>query len=156
MMGNVFNKKTKTKGQSAIEYLTTYGWAILAIVIAGAVIIAFMQGRCPKTQSLTPQDIQIQSWGYSATDAIDIQLTNLASKRITLQGIYLDSDDDGSYDEFSANYSDSVNVGESVTKSLTSIGTAAGCNKIKVRIQYLVEGMNNPFNATGTLQGKAS
>ncbi len=155
MIKNVFNQKSKRKGQSAIEYLTTYGWAILAIVIAGAVIIAFMQGRCPKTQTLTPQDIQLTSWVYTATDAIDVRFTNLASDRITVQGIFLDTNGDGTYDDFGTNYSDSLNVGDSLTKSLSSIGTTSGCNKISIKIQYLLTGMNNPANATGTLQGKA-
>ncbi len=152
---SVFNQKPKKKGQSAIEYLTTYGWAILAIVIAGAVIIAFMQGRCPKTQSLTPQDIQIQSWYFTNTTSIDIKLTNLASDTITLQGIYLDTNGDGVYNDFSASYNDKINVGDSVVKSLNNIGTTSGCNKISLKVQYLLKNMNNPSNATGTLQGKA-
>jgi hypothetical protein len=75
------------KGQSALEYLVTYGWAILAIVIVAAVLLYFgffnpskwsASKQCEGFASFTCED-------YSAnTTSTSVVLGNNVSRSITI------------------------------------------------------------------------
>lgn len=146
------------KGQTAIEYLTTYGWAILAIGIVAAAIIVLLRGAgtCPQTVSgaIANSDVRIQTWKFINTSTIDLEIANLAPKTVTLQNIEIDSNKDGSYTEFNSSYSDVISTGGTVTKTLSGVtGLSTGCNDINIRITYTMEGLNNPVQVTGSLRG---
>ena len=58
------------KGQSAIEYLSTYGWALLAIVIVGAVLLQMgIFDQCNKMQPMfTGELLDINDWDFTGDD----------------------------------------------------------------------------------------
>lgn len=61
------------KGQGALEYLMTYGWALLVIVVVGAALFAlgvlnpstYTQSRCTGLQYFTFQDQKLTASAYS-------------------------------------------------------------------------------------------
>jgi hypothetical protein len=71
----------KMKGQGAMEYLMTYGWALLVIVVVGAALFAlgvlnpttYTQKRCQGFQYFTYQD---QLWTGGAAGRFTIDLVN--------------------------------------------------------------------------------
>ena len=76
------------KGQSALEYLVTYGWAILAIVII-AVLLFYFGIFNPSTWVSSENRLTGMS-GFSATDVkvtssrIQIQLANEKGNRVNV------------------------------------------------------------------------
>ncbi len=64
------------KGQSAIEYLSTYGWALLAIVIVGAVLLQMgIFDQCNKMQPMfTGELLDINDWDFVGEDEISIEI----------------------------------------------------------------------------------
>lgn len=61
------------KGQGAIEYLMTYGWALLVIIVIGAALFflgvlnpsSYTQSRCSGFQYLTFKDQKVTPTSYS-------------------------------------------------------------------------------------------
>lgn len=72
----VFNKNTK-KGQAAIEFLMTYGWMLLVVLIVGALIFSFVDfsSLLPNKLDLSnnlrgsPTDSIAYSGGYAGNQA---------------------------------------------------------------------------------------
>ena len=79
----------KRRGQSAIEYMTTYGWALLVVIIVGIVIwqlgILDFQSRFTPGSSgfsvLVPLDWEVGSAGGGCT--LSVQLYNGAGEEIS-------------------------------------------------------------------------
>jgi len=65
------------KGQSALEYLMTYGWALVVIVIVIAALFAFGVFNTPKQCTSTGGKLFIKDYDFNAdTIQLTIQNTN--------------------------------------------------------------------------------
>lgn len=77
------------KAQSAIEYLTTYGWMFVTLAIASGAIYSFVGGQCVESASgFTGSNIQIQDFGIQ-TDSSNLSLLveSRSDNQIILQEI---------------------------------------------------------------------
>jgi Na+/H+-translocating membrane pyrophosphatase len=79
------------KAQSAIEYLTTYGWAIMIVAIALTVMFyfgVFSPGRFVNTQCIFPADFSCLSSFMSTNGVIivNIQQSTMYTINITAYG----------------------------------------------------------------------
>ena len=83
------------KGQSALEYLMTYGWAILIIIIVGGVLYyygVFSPGQLVGESKVGFSKVQIDTWSVeSGTDDINFILENRAGKEINITEITVGS-----------------------------------------------------------------
>ena len=79
------------KGQSAIEYLSTYGWALLAIVIVGAVLLQMgVFDQCSQvTPRFTGQEFDVEDFDYTSEDSMDIAFVAIEDT-VTVENITLD------------------------------------------------------------------
>ncbi len=84
------NQKTCRKGQGAMEYLMTYGWAILVLTIA---LLVMWQLGIFKLSSSTGSGssgfgaVNLPGISYRSTGVIECVLTNDAGGDITITGI---------------------------------------------------------------------
>lgn len=146
------------KGQSAIEYLTTYGWALLAIIIVGAVLVNM--GVFSQCQTTTPrfsgQNVAIDSWSFTGTNTMSMTVQALQND-VTVTAIDFDWDGDGTYDDTNS-VSLQVSAGTTnTTQTDLSVPTLSSgeCASGDVRITYNVTGGASGAIATGsgTLSG---
>ena len=76
------------KGQSALEYLMTYGWAILIIIIVGGVLYyygVFSPGKLVGESKVGFSKVQLDTWTVDATnDQLLFILENRAGKEINI------------------------------------------------------------------------
>lgn len=76
------------KGQSALEYLMTYGWAILIIIIVGGVLYyygVFSPGKLVGESKVGFSKIQVDTWTVDAAgDDLLLILENRAGKEINI------------------------------------------------------------------------
>ncbi len=80
----------KKKGQAAMEYLMTYGWAILAVVIVGGVLYYYgvfepdmpAQG-CPNA----PVAVEANAWSYDGDGTLRFVARNNAGEDITINSV---------------------------------------------------------------------
>ena len=83
------------KGQAAVEYLMTYGWALLAIVIVAGVLwgMGLFGGSCStSSRGFAGTKIMLDDWKVSNTE-VHVSLKNAAGMSIDVTGISFDSND---------------------------------------------------------------
>ena len=162
---------TERKGQSAIEYLMTYGWMLLVVAIVGGAIFATVQGQCTQSSSgFTGQDVSVASFGVSGTGdsaVLQVELQNTASQSVVLdQATFTDQDGDGTVestnvvvddgdDDMSTNTTlDSstvdIGVGSSESIYIENVQNADGCNTFDLDLTYDVGNLEDQF-LSGTL-----
>lgn len=133
------------KGQSAIEYLMTYGWMLLVVAIVGGAIFATVQGQCAQNQSgFTGEDVAVTS--FVVGDNLQLEVTNTAGESVTLETVYVGSE--------SVSVAQDIGVGDTQVVDITGISEESGsCNDFDVALQYQ-RGDFSSANATGTLTGE--
>ena len=80
------------KGQSAMEYLMTYGWAILIIVVVGAVLFAYgvfsPAGLVPKSGCTSGNlFIEAADWTYSTNGQFQFAAQNRVGQAIAVTNV---------------------------------------------------------------------
>jgi len=87
-LNQLYNMVSVRKGQSAIEYLMTYGWMLLVVAIIGGAIFSVVQGQnVESTSGFTGSDIQIEGFGLTSNDTFDLNLRNANSEPLEIKNI---------------------------------------------------------------------
>jgi len=83
------------KGQSALEYLMTYGWAILIIIIVGGVLYyygVFSPSKLVGESKIGFSKVQVDTWAVDgANDNVSFIFENRAGKEITITNVTVDT-----------------------------------------------------------------
>lgn len=143
------------KGQSAMEYLMTYGWAILIVIIAGGVIWYYASQATtsagPTKGGFSTVDVD-SPWSLSgATGTLTFKAINKVGKDINITAVYANG--------VMTNQNVAVSSGATsgwITAAIGSTGTSGSSYQLSpVAIQYYLasDSSKTPFNATGTLSG---
>ena len=118
------------KAQAAMEFLMTYGWTILVILMAGAALVYFDVLNPGK---FLPDNCNVQS--FSCTDfkvtatSASIYLTNNVGDDITVTGIELDGG--------AGTYTQSVQIGKSFLFTFSgTFGDAGDRYKSTMKVSY--------------------
>ncbi len=148
------------KGQAATEYLMTYGWALLAIAIVGALLYTqvFKGKTCgpegaqgfSMVNSVVPTSVFTLDYDSSTGQvSFQIQVENRMESNVTVTSIQL-----GKADPVSANLQ--LEPGEKgiLNGTVTISGAREGdCYSLVTRITYNAEGVTGLVN-TGRLNGR--
>lgn len=132
------------KGQAATEFLMTYGWAILAIVIVAAVLwnMGVFKGQCTKTAPLqvfsAGEQLQASDWAINATNDLNMQVKNLAGNEITISAATF-ADGKGTGNTLTPNPVTVPAGGDAEFSVLaTGVGTAGECFTANMTLTYTV------------------
>lgn len=143
------------KGQSAIEYLMTYGWMLLVVAIIGGAIFSTVNSRCVESVSgFTGADIMVEDLAIvkddDGSDYLGIEIRNTAAKPVKIGADDLTLQDQSSDITLKNGWwSDerTINVGETETFEVNAYNTAEasdGCKELNVIINYnLSNGIEN-------------
>ncbi len=136
------------KGQSAIEYLVTYGWMLIAVSIVSGAIFSTVGGECPETASgFVGQDIDIEDFGSG--DDLELVLQNTAGDGITVEEVEIR---DADTEEVRVNSDDTdIDVGGTGVIGVTAVEETDECNNLEVDITYSIGDSLTGQVATGTL-----
>ncbi|NPA38579.1 MAG: hypothetical protein GXN99_02165 [Candidatus Nanohaloarchaeota archaeon] len=155
----------KRKGQSATEYLMTYGWALLAIAIVGGLLYMYMfsNKECVKTvKGFKDQGISIVDNHYQVltNGSISFMLENRMDENATITKISIMNDRGEVVDSCTISPGKelypqerlSVGLGGDVCPSLTAPPASKdACKRIGISITYNTEtGLDNMI-ASGTI-----
>ena len=79
----------RKKGQAAMEFLMTYGWALLAIVIVGGLLWVYIGGReCGKSVSgVLGQNVAITDHKVLANGAVTLVMENRAPDDVAVTAV---------------------------------------------------------------------
>ena len=99
------NLKKSVRAQAALEFLTTYGWAFLIILIMIGTLAYFgilspsklTPNRCNFGSEFQCLDYQIKDLGTGADDTFRLRLKNNVGETITMDSIALTKEDGNPY-----------------------------------------------------------
>ena len=144
----------KRKAQSATEYLMTYGWAILAIAIVGALLYTqvFSAKKCAEgatgfaiSGTVYPDG---NEYSIGTNGDLNILLKNNVGKDITLSNVNCDGTD----------VADTTAIADGASATVTALacaptGTAGSCYSVPIVITYATSASID-LKSAGTLNGK--
>jgi|AntDeeMinimDraft_6_1070357.scaffolds.fasta_scaffold00043_10 hypothetical protein len=145
---------TSRKGQSAIEYLMTYGWMLLVVAIVGGAVITTVQnnqnectGEIPTSLETAQQGFGVSDFGVGS-DGAQVVLENSAQDSVTVTSVSIAGASDLSG-------SQNLNVGESLTVTNSAVSPGTSCAEMNVEITYDRGGLTNQV-LNGTIEDQAS
>lgn len=159
------------KGQTAMEYLLTYGWAILIILIVGGLLVYYgvFSIRPGASKTGFGQVDVVSPWDYNAAGSLRIRAQNNLGQALNITTINItdpSSSTNPAYPNTIYNvavYGYMLNTG-GTTDFLTTISSGAVSSNvigntgdpytIKVTLVYMVAGQ--AFTSTGQLGGTRS
>jgi len=147
------------KGQTAVEYLMTYGWAILIILIVAGVLAYYgifaPAGFLGPSASGFSQVYVLSPWDFKTDGNLTIQIENRVGTSINVTNIY------GAVGTSVGN--DSVNEvisagakSDFIIAILGLSGTSGETYQLDLWIEYYTTDATVLFNSTGTLRGTRS
>jgi len=141
MKDHYFNN---TKGQSAIEYLMTYGWMLLVVAIVGGAIFATVQGQCTQsTSGFTGGDVIVENFGLDGNGDVQMEVRNGGASTLTVNNASLINPDGENMEDTSGV---DVGVGNSETITLSSsngMESSDGCNDFDLEFTYTMGELTN-------------
>ena len=139
-------------GQSAIEYLMTYGWMLLVVAVVGGAVFSLAQGDSPETVSgFTGSDVQIDDFGVTENNNLQLELTDGSGQGSTVSAINITDEDTGKfvYKEFGNN--NAVDVGGETVFELPNI-SRSDSGSLEVTVFYDTGGLTN-LSVSGSISG---
>jgi hypothetical protein len=122
-----------SKGQSAIEYLTTYGWMILAVAVVSGVAYSSIQSSCTETFSDFYTDaIEVNNFGIDGSGNFAISLKNSRYSKLEFNSINISIDDKYIQKEPELN----LTAGESGQLKIPGFSDSEACNTLDVKINF--------------------
>jgi len=158
------------KGQAAMEFLMTYGWAILAaIIVIGILGVYFFRGDIlsPKG-AVVNAPFYVNAWNADVNDGgVNLDIKNNGGdtytiSQVTLSGVTVDGDDGCTIGaDTTPDPSGAIDAGSS-QKFLVTITAAGTCDftegdtvKGDIVITYTKSGSDLELQSTGTITEKA-
>lgn len=141
------------KGQSAIEYLTTYGWMLIVIAVAGGAIFSVVQGQgdVETVSGLSESRVEVTDFGVTSDGNLQMSLRATASEDIKIKEVKISDPENNTIK--SSNTSElSIPIGAQDTITLNNIEKAGGSNTYDIRIIYDAGGLTD-LEASGQIQG---
>ena len=146
------------KGQAAMEFLMTYGWAILAAIVAIGVLAyfgVFSPGKLAGSSAIVNNPFYANSWQVNTSD-VNLELTNnggdtLIVSQITVTGTGASGTDDCDTGAITT----TVNPGVQglFTVACTGATMAAGDSYAgNIQITYTKSGSSLSQTSTGTIR----
>jgi len=138
------------KGQSAIEYLMTYGWMLLVVAVVGGAIFSIAQTQAVDTVSgFSGGDIIVEEFGITNNDELQLVLRNAGSDRTTVNRINI-TDNQNKHTTWIGELN--IGVGSTDTVSLANVSREGGANNLDASINYDQGGLSN-LDTGGSISG---
>ena len=139
------------KGQAAMEFLMTYGWAILAAVIAIGVLAyfgVFSPGKYVSSSAVVNAPFYVNAWN-AKTAGITLELKNNGGEAFDIQSVGVTNC--GTYSTLTP-----VAADASATVLVPCALTAGNSFKGDITISYRKTGSSVDLTSTGTAAGKVT
>jgi len=138
------------KAQSAIEYLITYGWMLIAVAIVSSVIYATFSPSCQEGVSgYIGQEPVVDQFG-TGEESMSLALSNPRSEDIKLENIIVSDPDTG----VEQNYNFDTVISSGSVEVFESPMSEAGCNTYDLIFTYDISTLQDQRSSgTVTVEG---
>lgn len=145
------------KGQTALDFLMTYGWALLLIVLVIGALFAlgvFDINSFLGARAVGFAQVGVAAWNVDANGNMTAQFTNRVGSDIRVDNATV------KYKTSSATFAVNVNVTNGQTSSTRTLGNVPGLASgisynLQVSIGYTDLNTNFAYQSSGTLTGKS-
>jgi hypothetical protein len=141
------------KGQSAIEYLTTYGWMLLVVAIVGGAIFTTVQNQSnlQSSSGYAGADVGVNTFSTTGTGELAIELQAQGSEAIEVTNVSMSNPDTGNI-AFNDTTSDFIPLGESTSVRIDGVSEGDSSGQYPLNISYNTRDLNG-LQASGTISG---
>lgn len=88
------------KGQSAIEYLMTYGWMLLVVAIVGGLVFTMVQDQnIEEVTGFEGEEVMVENFGVNSDNNLTLQVLNARSGEVELTNVTVEGDDGIEYND---------------------------------------------------------
>lgn len=140
------------KGQSAVEYLMSYGWMILIALTAAGALYAVIGNQCTESvQGLSTTDVSINNFGLDSDQNLSLVVQNNVNREVEI--VEYDVNISGNDAVFPASEVEGDTILQptsSTEANLPSFKQGNECASIDIRIRYLDSTLGNQ-TITGTI-----
>lgn len=147
---------TSRKGQSAIEYLMTYGWMLLVVAIVGGAVITTVQdnqtqcsGEIPTSLETAQQGFGVSSFG-AGSDGAQVVLENNGQEEVTVNSVSIEG-----VSADSESGSNTQGIGDSETYTASGFSSSESCAELSIEVNYDQGGLTGQV-LNGTIEAQAS
>ena len=154
------------KGQAAMEFLMTYGWAILAAIIAIGVLAyfgVFTPGKYTSGTAIVTTPFYVNAWNVDDSDGgVNLELRNNGGDQYTVSAVSISSATVGGADSTctsTVTTPAAISAGSLGTVLLPCTGVTGGeGNNFKgdITITYRKAGSGIDLTSTGTIAEKVT
>lgn len=140
------------KGQSAIEYLTTYGWMLLVVAIVGGAIFTTVQNssQIQSTSGLANADVQIENFGVT-DNGLSAELRAATSDQVENVNLSLIDQDSG--ETVYSSDEKTIPVADTETVNFPNVDSSENTNTYEVVLTYDTGGLEG-LTTEGTITGR--
>jgi len=139
------------KGQSAIEYLMTYGWMLLVVAIVGGAVFALAGGQCVESTSGFTGGVMVSDFAINADSGdMVVAVANEDPDTIEVEEVVISSDSGEVVQEV-----DDFVVRPSESEPLPlaeGLDTSEECNTYDITIRYDDDALSN-VDSSGQITG---
>ena len=146
----------KKRGQAALEFLMTYGWAILAAIIVIGVLAyfgVFSPGQFIPSAAVVNPPFYANAWNVDNSDSeVSIELQNNGGVDVSVTSVAI-TPSDGATDCTTDTTATPIAAGGLATKAITCAGLDAAGETFKadIAITYTKTGSTLALSSTGTI-----
>ena len=139
------------KAQSAIEYLTTYGWMLVAVSVVSGVAYTQIGSQCVKSSTgFAGQDIQVDNFGALAnSNDLGVEIINARPEAIEVTNATLSNSNSSITYPIS---SGDIDPGRTGAIEIPGVVSSEECNSIDIEIKYNIGGQLSGQQASGSLR----
>lgn len=123
------------KAQSAIEYLITYGWMLIAVSIISGAVYSMIGVECPEsTSGFVGTDVRVDNFGLTADEQeLAIALENSRSQTVEIEEISISGEE-----EVTLETEEDVGPATSEDFYIPGLTDSESCNSLDLEITYSI------------------
>ena len=148
----------KKKGQAAMEFLMTYGWAILAaIIVIGVLAVYFRPSSLTSDSAIVTAPFYALGSTISASQ-VQLEIQNNGGETLNVTGVTIDVSTPAAAVCGNQSYVGNVAAGGTTTATFTcSSGISSGDSfSADVIVNYVRPGSSLILSSSGTISGTAA
>jgi hypothetical protein len=137
------------QGQSAIEYLMTYGWMLLVVAVVGGAVFSVVESQDVESVSgFSGGDIVVDDFGVTSDGGLQLVMRNTGSESVEINSINVS--DGEKFTEWMGGQD--VSVGETGSIKLANVTQGDAANSLEVTVNYNAGGLSN-LQISGSISG---
>ena len=138
------------KAQSAIEYLTTYGWMLVVVAIIGGAIYPLIGSQCIQgSTGFQSGPLNIEDSAFTSGNDLSLEIRNSRARDIRIQEIVANVNDR----ERNYQISENISSGQQDVTSLPAFEQSESCEQVELEVVYSVGSLDG-LQTTGEVVGQ--